>query len=351
VFRSPPLSHPPNPQESKVPTELPKICLLLGPGTLHSQGRHRLDTYRYAPWASGNQRMTGDQLLAALPELSQFADIEIDAGNPHEVATIDDLRRLALRIGEFLGRADVAGLVFVQGTNSLEETAFFLHLTVHSTKPIVVTGAQRPFTAISADGAMNLIDAVRVAASAEAAGMGVVTVTNNEINSARDVTKTHAYRLQTFRSRDLGVLGYAEPDRIVFYRAPTRRHTAESEFRLDATGEFPRVEILYVHAAARADLAKAALDLGAKGIVVAGSGAGSTGPFRDDLAAVAKSGRAVVVRASRVGEGRIMADDQWQEPGMIAADNLSPHKAALLLCLALTQTQDPARIQKMFDEY
>jgi L-asparaginase len=295
--------------------------------------------------------MTGQELLAALPELSQFARLEIDPGNPHEVASMDDLRRLALRIEGLAARPDVAGVVFVQGTNSLEETAYFLNLTVHTAKPIAITGAQRPFTALSADGAVNLIDAVRVAACAEAVGMGVVTVTNNEINAARDVTKTHAYRTQTFRSRDLGVLGYAEADRMVFYRAPVRRHTARSEFKLDAAAAFPYVEVLYVHNGARAELAQAALDLGAKGIVVAGVGSGSTGVFRETLAAVAREGRAVVVRATRVGEGRVLHDDQWQEPGMIAADSLSPHKAALLLSLALTQTSDPTRIQRYFDEY
>jgi L-asparaginase type II len=334
-----------------VPAELPKVCLLLGPGTLHSRGRHRLDTFRYAPWSSGNARMTGEELLAALPEIAQFAAIEVDPGNPHEVATLDDLKRLALRVEALAARPDVAGIVFVQGTNSLEETAYFLNLTVHTGKPVAVTGAQRPFTAISADGAMNLIDAVRVAACAEASGKGVVTVTNDEINAARDVTKTHAYRVQTFRSRDLGVLGYVEADRVVFYRAPLRRHTAASAFRLDDATQFPYVEVLYVHNGARAELAQAALDLGAKGIVVAGTGSGSTGPFRDALAAIAREGRAVVVRATRVGEGRVLHDDQWQEPGMVAADTLSPHKAALLLSLALTQTSDPARIQTYFDEY
>jgi L-asparaginase len=331
--------------------QLPKVCLLLGPGTLHSQGRHRLDTFRYAPWSSGNPRLTGQELLKALPELTQFADIEVDSGNPHEVATMDDLRRLALRIEGMLARPDVAGVVFVQGTNSLEETAYFLNLTVHSEKPIAVTGAQRPFTAISADGAMNLIDAVRVAASKEAIGMGVVTATNNEINASRDVTKTHAYRTQTFRSRDLGVLGYVEADKVVFYRAPLRRHTAKSEFKLDPSAPFPYVEVLYVHNGANPGLVKAALDLGAKGIVVAGAGSGSTGNFREALAAVAKEGKAAVVRATRVGDGRVLHDDQWQEPGMIAADSLSAQKAALLLSLALMQTTDTATIQRYFDEY
>ena len=159
-------------------------------------------------------------------------------------------------------------------------------------------------------------------------------VTNDEINAARDVTKTHTYRLHTFRSRDLGVLGYADPDRVVFYRTPTRRHTTASEFDLRAVDRLPAVDVLYVHAAARPHLARAAVDAGAEGLVIAGTGAGSTGPLRDELAAIARDGL-IVVRSARVGEGRVVRDDNWQEPGMVAADNLNPQKAALLLALAL----------------
>ncbi len=217
-------------------------------------------------------------------------------------------------------------------------------------KPIVVTGAQRPFTALSSDGPMNLVDALRVAGAPVASGKGVLVVTNDEINSAREVTKTHTYRLQTFRSRDLGVLGHADADRIVFYRAPTRRHTTRSELTLEGVERLPRVDVLYVHTGARPDLARAAVDLGARGLVVAGTGAGSLGALRAELAAIAREG-VVVVRSTRVGEGRVIRDDNWQEPGMVAADNLNPQKAALLLALALTRTRDPDAIQRLFDEY
>lgn len=326
------------------------VCLLMGPGTLPGQGVDRLDTVRYAPWITGLKNLTGQELLAALPEIAKVTAVEVDAGNPYGIHTYDDLRTLALRVETLARRADVAGIVFIQGTNTIEETAYFLNLTVRTDKPIVVTGAQRPFTALSSDGGMNLYDAMRVASSPEAQGKGVVVVTNNEINAARDVTKTHTYRLQTFRSRDLGVLGYADPDRIVFYRTATRRHTAASEFDLASVGAMPRVDILYIHTGARADLAHAAVKLGAKGLVIAGSGAGSAGDTRKDLAAIAASG-VVVVRSARVGEGRVLRDDNWQEPGLVAADNLNPQKAAVLLSLALTRSSDPDDIQRMFDEY
>jgi L-asparaginase len=329
---------------------LPRVELLIGPGTLHSQGKDRLDMLRYMDVYSGRPRLTGDQLLEAVPEIGQLARVHVDPGNPFEMGTPDNLRLLAGHIAEVLQSQDVDGLVFVQGTNSIEETAFFLNLTVRTEKPVIVTGAQRPFTALSSDGALNLVNAIRVAGAEVARGKGVLVVTNDEINAARDVTKTHTYRLQTFRSRDLGVLGYADADRIVFYRTPTRRHTTASEFDLTGVEKMPQVDILYVHAAARPELARAAIDLGAQGLVIAGTGAGSTGALRETLAAIARDG-VPVVRSARVGEGRVVHDDNWQEPGMVAADNLNPQKSALLLALALTRTRDADEIQRMFDEY
>jgi L-asparaginase len=141
---------------------------------------------------------------------------------------------LARKMNGVLAREDIEGVVYVQGTNTLEETAYFLNLTVRSDKPLIIVGAQRPFTGLSTDAHLNLVNAIRVAACEEARGKGVVTVTNSEINAARDVTKTSTCQVQTFRSRDLGLLGYADPDRIVFYRAPLRRHTMQSEFDIMA---------------------------------------------------------------------------------------------------------------------
>jgi L-asparaginase len=329
----------------------PLIALFMASGTLPSQANDRMETVRYAPWKSGRERMSGGELIAALPELSDLARIEVAAGNPYANATPADLVALAVAMRDALARPEVGGLVLIQGTNSLEETAYFLHLTLATRKPVVVTGAQRPFTALSTDGPANLIDAMRVATTPEAGGKGVLVVTNNEIHSARDVTKTSTYRVHTFRSRELGPLGFADADRIVFYRAPLRVHTAESLFRVTAATEIPRVDVLYVHTGANGNLARAAVDLGARGLVIAGSGAGAAAEMRDALAALQREHGTIVVRSSRVGEGRVLRDDNWQEPGMIAADNLNPHKSALLLGLALTVTQDPERIQEFFDAY
>jgi L-asparaginase len=324
--------------------------MLLGGATLRSQGADRLDLARYTAAISGRPRLSGAEILAAIPEIAQFARVEVDAGERDRYSSMEGMHQLALRVQTLLEPQEVDGLVFIQGTNNIEDVAYFLNLTVHSTKPVVITGAQRPFTALSTDGPLNLLNAVRVAGAPQARGKGVLVVMNDEINAAREVTKTNTYRVQTFRSRDLGVLGYADPDRIVFYRAPVRRHTAASEFDLAGVEALPHVDILYIHAAARPDLARAAVEQGAAGLVIAGIRAGGTGELRDTLAALVRDGIAVV-RSTRVGEGRVLRDDNYQEPGMIAADNLSPQKAALLLALALTRTHDPDEIQRMFDEY
>jgi L-asparaginase len=328
---------------------LPRLALLLAAGTLHSRGADRMDFMRYGK--SGKPRMTGEELIETLPELSRLARMHVDEDNPQDVATPDDLRRLSLHVNALLERPDIDGVIMVQGTNSLEETAYFLDLTVRSAKPVVVTGAQRPYTALSADGPVNLLDAVRVAIAPATRGLGVLVVTNGEINASREVTKTSTYRLHTFRSRDIGVLGYADADKVVYYRAPTRRHTAESEFDVRGMSTLPRVDVLYVHACAQPGLAEAAVQLGAKGIVVAGSGAGATGNLAQELTRIVVEGRAIVVQSSRVGEGRVVPNNNWSEPGMIASDNLPPHKSSLLLTLALTRSSDPVEIQRIFDEY
>jgi L-asparaginase len=328
---------------------LPRIRLLVGPGTLPSRGKDRMDFTNYR--RSGRPRMTAAELLAEIPEVEQTASVEAEDGAPHEVATLEDIRKLATRVNELLQRPDLDGLVFVQGTNTLEETAYFLTLTVHSTKPVVVTGAQRPFTALSSDAPLNLFNAIRTAAHPESRGKGVVVVTNDEINCARDVTKTSTYKVQTFRSRDLGLIGYADPDRVLYYRTPTRRHTVGSEFSVEGVKTLPRVDILYVYTGTRPGIAEAAVQAGARGLVIDGIGAGAAGNLHAECTEIAASRRAVVVRSARVGEGRVLSDSGWHERNMVAADNLSAQKAAVLLSLALTKTNEPDEIQRIFDEY
>jgi L-asparaginase type II len=328
---------------------LPRIHLLIGPGTLPSVGKDRMDLVQYRK--SGNPRMTGEQMLAQLPEVAKIARVEVDKGNPWEQASYDALRKLALRVDEVLRSPEVDGAVYVQGTNTIEETAYFLNLTVRSDKPLVITGAQRPFNGLSSDAQMNLLDAVRLAGASASRGKGALVAFNGEINAARDVTKTNTYHLHTFRTRDLGLLGYIDTDKIEFYRTPHRRHTVNSEFSLAGVDSLPYVEIAYVHTGTRAGVANALVGLGAKGIVIASVGAGAPNGLDKELLDIIKKGSAVVAVSSRVGEGRIVRGNNWYEPGMVAADNLSPQKAALLLTLALTKTQNVDEIQRMFDEY
>jgi L-asparaginase type II len=328
---------------------LPRIHLIVSAGTLPSVGKDRMDLLRYRE--SGIPRLTGAQLLEPLPEVASIARVTVEPGPPPDNTTHDALRKLATRVSEVLRAPDVDGVVYIQGTNTLEETAYFYNLTVRSEKPIVVTGAQRPYNGLSTDGPINLLDAIRVACSPDSRGKGAVVVLNGEINGAREVTKTDTYHLQTFRSRGVGILGYADPDRIEYYRTPHRRHTVKSEFDLAALGEMPHVGIVYIHTGTRPGEAEAMLKLGAKGLVIAGSGAGSPGNIDQEVQAIAKARRAVVVQSSRVGEGRIVRHNNWYWPNYVVADTLSPQKAALLLALVLTRTADPNEVQRYFDEY
>ncbi len=328
----------------------PRILLSQGPGTLPGQGKDRLDYTSYNVRLSGKPPLNGRQMVAALPEINDIADIVYDDEGPHPQGTHDEILKLAQFMDRAAGRDDIDGIVWVQGTNTLEETAYFLHLTVRTRKPVVVVGAQRPFTALSTDAHLNLLNAVRVAACPDAAGMGVLTVTNSEIISARDVTKTSTYQVQTFRGRDLGVLGYADPDRIVIYHAVRRRHTFDTEFDIQSVECLPMVEVIYPHTGSNAGLARAAVDLGAKGLVFAGVGAGALGAFVEPVKTLVAEG-ITVVRFARVGEGRVLVGGNNHEENTIAADNLNPQKAAVLLAIALAHTSDTTALQRIFDEY
>jgi len=328
---------------------LPRIHLIISTGTLPSVGKDRMDLLRYRE--SGIPRLTGAQLLEPLPEIARVARVTVDDGNPWDNLTYDALVKLALRVEEVLRSPDVDGVVYIQGTNLLEETAYFLSLTVKSDKPIVVTGAQRPFNGLSSDAQINLLDAVRTACAPETRGKGAVVVLNGEINAARDVTKTNTYHLHAFRTRDLGLIGYADPDRIEYYRTPHRRHTVRSEFDIAAVQAMPPVDVLYVHTGTRPGQADAMIRLGAKGLVLAGGGAGAPGNLDEEIREIVRKRSAVVVQSSRVGEGRVVRDNNWYYPGLVVGDTLSPQKAALLLSLALTKTSDPEAVQRYFDEY
>ena len=326
-----------------------RVHLITGSRTLPRNPKNRLEYLRYA--TTGEARLTGKELIERIPEVQQFARVSVESDEFLPYDSPQQLKDLALKIDARLKDPDIAGVVFTHGTNTIEETAYFLNLTVKHDKPVVIVGAQRPFSTLSSDAPLNLLNAIRVASDPSARGKGVLVVLNDEINAARDVTKTNTYRVETFQARELGILGYADPDRIMFYRAPTRRHTTQSQFDLAQISEFPKVSILYGHAGDDGDLAKAAVAAGAKGLVIAGTGAGHTQNARKVLKELHDATGVVVVRSARVGAGRVIREDNWQEPGFVAADNLNPQKARILLQLALTRTMKPDEIQRLFDEY
>ncbi len=322
---------------------LPKVGLFTTGGTIQSKGNHRQKLMEYS-----DGRVTPEELLADLPELKELAEISVfeisNVGSPSVNTEI--LLKLVKGINEWLARPDTSGAVVTHGTGTLEETAYFLNLTVKSDKPVVVIGAMRPFTAVSRDGPFNLYDATRVAASAETRGYGVMILLNNEINAARETTKSNTYRVETFVARDFGPLGYVDTDLLAFYRKPTTRHTVNSEFDVSSMTTLPKVDIVYGYQEADPAPIYALAEAGSKGIIYAdGSPA-----FREAIEAVQKEG-VVVVAGDRKGSGRVLNSERMAERKIVTSDNLNPQKARILLRLALTKTSDPAEIQRIFNEY
>src|SRR5699024_4655157 len=242
---------------------------------------------------------------------------------------------LRKRIIHYFEDEQFDGVVITHGTNTIEETAYFLHLTVATEKPIVCVGSQRPFTALSTDAHLNLLNAVRVAADDSSYKKGVLVVLNDEINCAREATKTNTYRLESFQSSQLGFLGYVEPDNTVqFYREATRKHTYKSEFAGLSFDSLKEVEIIYSYAGASGHLIRHIVDKElASGIVLAGTGAGLVSP--DELEALREASKngVFVVRSNRVGNGRVVPIKPYEDDPFISADNLLPQKARILLML------------------
>jgi L-asparaginase len=320
--------------------ELPRVKFLATGGTIATRGGTRMTAEEVLQLVPGLQRY-------ARPEPEQFANVASTA------LTLDQWVQLAKRVNQvFEEEPGLAGAVITSGTDSLEELAYFLHLTVKTPKPVVVVGAMRNAGAPGYEGPANLLDAFRVAAAPESRGKGVLVVLNDEINSAREVTKTDALRLQTFQSRSYGILGVVDPDRVVYYREALKRHTSKAEFDITNVTTLPRVDIMMFYQGASSDLLQASVDAGAKGVVIAVAGADLTGGSLAPGIAYAERQSVVVVAATRTGSGRIaaLASNRLRE-GMIGGEDLTPLKARILLMLALTKTHSPTDIQRMFTEY
>jgi len=259
---------------------------------------------------------------------------------------------LATRINELLA-TDVDGIVITHGTDTIEETAYFLNLVVKSRKPVVLTAAMRPATALSADGPLNFFNAVAVAASVDAKGRGVLVTVNDWIHGAANLTKTSTTAVQTFMSPLSGLIGTVAYGDIVFFREPIGKNTTQSVFTVNKNTVLPRVDIVMAYENMDGALINAAAAAGAKGIVIAGVGNGNmTKVALEAAAAVAKKG-VVVVRSSRVTTGQVGRDVEIDDDkyGFVASLGLNPPKARVLLRLALTQTRDVQQIQRFFDTY
>ncbi|MDI1258502.1 type II asparaginase [Aquabacterium sp.] len=327
-----------------------QVVILATGGTIAGAGASASNSATYQA-----AKVPVDKLLASVPELSNLATVHGEQvfQIASESLTNEHLLTLAKRVSALSKQADVDGIVITHGSDTLEETAYFLTLTVHTRKPIVLVGSMRPGTALSADGALNLYNAVATAASASSADKGVLVVMNDEVHSGRDVTKSINIRTEAFKS-PWGALGMVVEGKTYWFRAPVKRHTLQSEFNIDRITTLPKVDIAYGYGTANDTAHKAFAASGAKALIHAGTGNGSV------AATVVPSLRELrlqgiqVIRSARVmGGGFVLRnaeqpDDQYD---WVVAHDLNPQKARILASLALTRTNDSREIQRMFMEY
>lgn len=329
--------------------KLPVIVVLATGGTIAGAAGSDVQ----AGYASGQVGV--EQLLAAVPQARKLATLRGEQISNIGSQDMNDevWLKLARRVNELVTMPDVDGVVITHGTDTIEETGYFLNLVVKSPKPVVMTASMRPSTALSADGPLNFFNAVGVAAHKDAAGRGVLVVINDWIHGARSLTKTSTTAVQTFMSPLQGLIGsvaYGAPE---FYRLPIGKHTMQSEFSLDGVTTLPRVDIIMAHASMDGALLNASAAAGARGIVVAGVGNGNmTASALDAMAALSKKG-IVGVRSSRVATGLVSRNVEVDDDklGLVASDDLNPQKARVLLRLALLKPRPLAEIQRLFGEY
>jgi L-asparaginase len=328
---------------------LPRIKVLATGGTIAGAQASATD-YGYKSGA-----YDVNALLSAVPNLDKLAVI-----SGEQVASIgsQDMNdavwlKLAKRVNESLASPDVDGVLITHGTDTLEETSYFLTLVVKSDKPVVMVGSMRPATAISADGPGNIYNGVAVAADPRANGKGTLVSLNDEFHYARNVVKTDTTSVQTFKSLNRGPAGLVHTGKVQWFEPMDKKVGKATEFSVDGLVKLPRVDVIYAHANMSADLIDAAVRNGAQGIVVAGVGDGNmTAAALDTLEKVAKTG-VVVVRSTRLPEGVVLRNNEVNDDklGFVASGEMNPAKSRVLLQLALTKTKDPLQIQKMFYEF
>jgi L-asparaginase len=335
---------------SKAPAKRPekRVVILATGETIAGAGSAGTDGYKSAEFRV-------EDLIQAVPRLDELAQL-----TGEQVANIgsqdmnDDVWiKLATRANQLLDSKNVDGIVVTHGTDTLEETAYFLNLVVKSSKPIVLVGSMRPATAVSADGPANLYDGVAVAASKDAAGRGVLVVLNDKIQGARDVTKMNTTNVESFESPNRGPVGFVNSGRITWLRRMNKMHTSASEFSVEPDTKLPRVDIVYAHSNMDTAMIENAIRDGAKGIVVAGVGDGNMSKAAIDTLAMAVKNGIIVVRSTRVPSGLVLRNNEINDDqeGFVASGELNPPKSRVLLQLALTKTHEPAQVQRFFNEY
>ncbi len=293
------------------------------------------------------------ELIAAVPALTDIAHIHAEqiANVPSESFTLALLLSLAQRINVLLQEENCDGIVVTHGTDTLEETAYFLNLVVKSHKPVVLVGSMRPATAIGADGPLNLLDAVGVAATSDSHGKGVLIVLDGHIIAAREGTKSNTLSTETFKAHEVGILGYVIDFKAVYYRSVTRKHTVQTPFDMSHVHTLPRVDIVYEYMDASPLLHEAIIASKPQGIVIAATGNGCLSHKVEQLFSAASGHGIVVVRSSRTGSGVVTPTPADRKHGFIAADNLNPQKARILLTLALLLSREPEHIRGYFAEF
>jgi len=330
--------------------KLAHVTILATGGTIAGSGATSTTTVGYTAATVGV-----DRLIQAVPELAKVAQVKGEQvfQIASENMSNEHWLTLAKRVNTLLAQPDVDGIVITHGTDTLEETAYFLDLVVKSRKPVVVVGAMRPGTALSADGPINLYNAVLLAASQEAIGKGVLVALNDQIHAARDVTKTNTSTLDSFKTPELGMLGYIQGNKPYFYHVSARQHTVDTEFDISQLNALPQVDIVYGYANMGPAALNAVVAAGAKGVIHAGVGDGSLASKVVPALSAARKQGVLIVRASRVGQGIVARNGEANDDELdfVAADTLNPQKARILLMLALTRTTDSKEIQRIFYRY
>jgi L-asparaginase len=329
----------------------PKVAFIGTGGTIASLGAGPLELQDYG---AAGRVMHADEILARFPETALVAEvIPVRYRNvPSPGIGFTDWQALVKLCDQVVTEhADLAGIVIGHGTATLEETAYALSLTLKVNVPLVLVGSQRPASALSTDAGLNLVNAIRVAASPDARGLGVLVVLNDEIQAAREVTKTSTLRMQTFRTADFGVLGHADGDAVAFYRRPLRRCYPDTAFDIRTLPALPRVDIALAYAGADGTAVRAFIAAGAKGIISAGFAPGFSTPGDFEALKDAAAQGIVVMQCTRAGSGRTFLGKRLREAGFLITDNLTPQKSRILLALALSVTGDPDEIARMFRTY